>query len=270
MQIQGHTVLRKNNYKVKGMAYVFDEFEEDAPERAKKKPKTTKASTSSRPQTREENPAQAKRRQHNRYVEDATNRKAYFRRSFLAEKVDILRPFLEEKVANQLLNFRDTQEYRGCRENVTGRHGNGTIVRKRLPEDGKYYEGEVVGYDETNKWYKILYLDGMYEDYDDDEMKRYHKPQQQYSHKVPVTQPKMIENAILRPYQLKGLEFMVKMHEQNLAMILGDEMGLVRMRFDAIRTFELLLPLETVIGFVSQGPLIKNVTGGFASAALRL
>jgi SNF2 family DNA or RNA helicase len=51
--------------------------------------------------------------------------------------------------------------------------------------------------------------------------------------RVPLTQPKMIQ-AILRPYQLEGLEFMVKMHELNLTMILGDEMGLVRMTRDGI------------------------------------
>jgi hypothetical protein len=41
------------------------------------------------------------------------------------------------------------------------------------------------------------------------------------------TAPTVIE-ATLRDYQLKGLEFMVNMHNQNLSMILGDEMGLVR------------------------------------------
>jgi hypothetical protein len=41
------------------------------------------------------------------------------------------------------------------------------------------------------------------------------------------TAPTVIE-ATLRDYQLQGLEFMVNMHNQNLSMILGDEMGLVR------------------------------------------
>ena len=31
MQIQGHTVLPKNNYKVNGITYVFDEHQEDDP-----------------------------------------------------------------------------------------------------------------------------------------------------------------------------------------------------------------------------------------------
>ena len=45
---------------------------------------------------------------------------------------------------------------------------------------------------------------------------------------VLVAQPKMIR-AKLRDYQLLGLNFMVNMHRQNIAMILGDEMGLVRL-----------------------------------------
>ena len=57
----------------------------------------------------------------------------------------------------------------------------GTIIRKRFPEDNRYYEGEVKYYDSTNKWYKIKYLDGMEEDYDEEEMKRYYKPKQKYA-----------------------------------------------------------------------------------------
>jgi hypothetical protein len=42
-----------------------------------------------------------------------------------------------------------------------------------------------------------------------------------------VQQPKCIL-AEMRDYQLRGLNFMVRMHRQNLGMILADEMGLVR------------------------------------------
>ena len=51
--------------------------------------------------------------------------------------------------------------------------------------------------------------------------------QQQQQQQQPVVAPKMVQ-ATLRDYQLRGLEFMVTMHRQNLSMILGDEMGLVR------------------------------------------
>ena len=45
---------------------------------------------------------------------------------------------------------------------------------------------------------------------------------------VIVQQPPKSIQATLRDYQMKGLNFMVNMHRQNLSMILGDEMGLVR------------------------------------------
>ena len=41
-------------------------------------------------------------------------------------------------------------------------------------------------------------------------------------------QPELITGGEMRDYQLAGLNFMVEMHQQNIGMILGDEMGLVR------------------------------------------
>ena len=59
---------------------------------------------------------------------------------------------------------------------------------------------------------------------------------------VQVTEPRGLcrppgmdgDGPILRDYQLRGLEFMAKMHRQNLGMILGDEMGLVRMAYSVV------------------------------------
>lgn len=45
--------------------------------------------------------------------------------------------------------------------------------------------------------------------------------------------PKAIQ-ATLRDYQLQGITFMANMHNQNLSMILGDEMGLVSQQFPVI------------------------------------
>ena len=107
MQIQGHTVLRKNNYKVVGMTYVYDDFQEDAPkEPFNKKPKTVSMERKEQVQHREENPAAAKRRNHNKSVDESVNRKIKLRTSFLAERLDKLKPFVEEKVANSLLQFK--------------------------------------------------------------------------------------------------------------------------------------------------------------------
>ena len=62
----------------------------------------------------------------------------------------------------------------------TSVHGIGTIVRKQFPNDG-YHEGEVVDYDKVKKLYKIKYLIGLTEDYDEQEMKKYYKWDQMYS-----------------------------------------------------------------------------------------
>lgn len=75
-------------------------------------------------------------------------------------------------------------------------HANGTIVSKRF-NDGNYYEGEIIGYDNINKYYLIKYLDGQQEDLDENEMKRYYKQRQKYSKKQYNTR------ALNKPYRLQ-------------------------------------------------------------------
>mmetsp|Transcript_12970 Transcript_12970/g.32751 ORF Transcript_12970/g.32751 Transcript_12970/m.32751 type:complete len:310 (+) Transcript_12970:132-1061(+) len=58
----------------------------------------------------------------------------------------------------------------------------GTIISKKFPETGEFYEGEVTGYDAENKWYKIRYLDGDEEEFDEEELKQYRKKVQRYAH----------------------------------------------------------------------------------------
>ena len=41
-----------------------------------------------------------------------------------------------------------------------------------------------------------------------------------------TTQPKMLQFGTLKPYQLKGLEYLVSLYNNNLNGILADEMGL--------------------------------------------
>ena len=55
----------------------------------------------------------------------------------------------------------------------------GTIVLRKF-KNGKWYEGEVTHYNQTNKFYKIKYRDGDTEDYSHSEMKQYRKPKQHY------------------------------------------------------------------------------------------
>ena len=56
----------------------------------------------------------------------------------------------------------------------------GTIVRKKFGRD-KYKEGEIIAYDPIHKHYKIRYIDGTEENYDEEDMKRYYKHAQMYS-----------------------------------------------------------------------------------------
>jgi len=60
-------------------------------------------------------------------------------------------------------------------------YGKGTIIRK-LFDNGKHYEGEVIGYDSIHKCYKIKYADGNLEDFDAGDMKKYYKHIQRYSY----------------------------------------------------------------------------------------
>ena len=48
-----------------------------------------------------------------------------------------------------------------------------------------------------------------------------------YNHQELFVQPELVTGGELRDYQLAGLNFLVDLHNQNVGMILGDEMGLV-------------------------------------------
>jgi hypothetical protein len=75
---------------------------------------------------------------------------------------------------------------------------DGTIVCKRFRQG--MYEGEVIKYDPTTKYYKIRYTDGDTEEMDYEEVKRHLKPLQEYSNRAPrVTTP-----TPAAPIQLKG------------------------------------------------------------------
>jgi hypothetical protein len=170
MKIDGHVVLRKNNYTVTGVNYVFDVHDEDdetQPPARKKKAKTCSSGDDGGDETkpaavpRAPTVAQLGRKHHNETVLAGIRPKQNLRMGFLAKHLTLLEPFCEPKVLERLL----------------------LMVKKE----------EVVAAASTA-----------------DE----------------VSQPKMIQ-ATMRDYQMRGLEFMVRMHRQNLAMILGDEMGLV-------------------------------------------
>ena len=179
IQIGGHTVLRKNNYKVTGMDYVWgDEPPEQSPSRTVNKPPQTKKQKVQHhdAKPRQKSQHEVARGEHNSKVIQATQPKNVLRQRFLYKHIDLLRHFCEEKVLDEL--------------------------KADVEAHGKHNMDVVVNVSD-------------------------------------VKQPKAIQNATLRDYQVRGLQFMVKMHRQNLAMILGDEMGLVRIFCEA-----LFLPCE--------------------------
>ena len=106
-QIQGHTVLRQNNYQVKRMAYMFGEHEEDIPNPAKNNHIPNAMASSAVKAPTKENPSKAKRKCHNQCVVDSISQKQELRKMFLAEQLEVLKPFIEPQIADQLQAFRD-------------------------------------------------------------------------------------------------------------------------------------------------------------------
>ena len=160
IEIDGHTVLKQNNYEVKGDNYVWGKEDDSEASKPLQPPKPKKIKTIHN--TNEEKPRRPQdvaKSQHNATIVKATKDKQSLRNSFLAQHVVMLKHFCESSVTDKLLQ-----------------HASNNKATPVAP------------------------------------------PQ--------VETPQMIE-ATLRDYQTKGLEFMVRMHRQNLSMILGDEMGLV-------------------------------------------
>ena len=159
--IDGHTILKQNNYVVKGGDYVFGSHTSNAEQQEAVKPppqKKAKTTNSQNKQPKQPSQVQRLRQAHNHKVMEAKQSKQHLQQSFLKQHVDRLKPFVEPKVLNQLQSV-------------------------------KAYKYQAISI-----------------------------PQQ----------PKLIQTAILREYQLLGLQFLVNLHRQNVPMILGDEMGLVR------------------------------------------
>mmetsp|Transcript_41662 Transcript_41662/g.99912 ORF Transcript_41662/g.99912 Transcript_41662/m.99912 type:complete len:1104 (+) Transcript_41662:269-3580(+) len=169
MMINGHTVLRKNNYSVTADSYIFDDHDGDdenegmlqTPAVGQQQPRKKPSSTGPRVETA----AEIARRTHKEAVHNVSSQKHHLKMHFLAKNVEILEPFCEETVINQLKEIRGTEHFISSTSN-------------------------------TNHLLNI-----------------------------PVHVPSTIK-ATLRPYQKKGLDFLVRMHRQNVPAIIGDEMGL--------------------------------------------
>jgi SNF2 family DNA or RNA helicase len=160
IKIDGHDVLRKNNYVLKGGSYIMGAHVADAvtvQQHKEKKPRIDNNNTTRT--TRAVAPHEIARVAFNDCIKKSIQDKEQYRRNFIVQNFKLLEPFM------------DIQTNR--------------IVRQWSQND------------------KVVH----------------HK-------KDLFVQPDRVEGGEMRDYQLAGLNFMVNMHQQNLGMILGDEMGL--------------------------------------------
>mmetsp|Transcript_5139 Transcript_5139/g.10848 ORF Transcript_5139/g.10848 Transcript_5139/m.10848 type:complete len:1069 (-) Transcript_5139:172-3378(-) len=103
MQINGQTVLRKNNYTVTASSYIFDVCSEDDYDDKKNRPaKKTKIDLPQDRAVRKATPAQVERQRHNQAVMDSVRQKQVLRNRFFARGADILQPFCEPRVLKNL------------------------------------------------------------------------------------------------------------------------------------------------------------------------
>lgn len=183
--INGHTVLRKNNYSVTADSYIYDLLDDDddddvggadanithlQQQQRGKKVVVRKQPTGPRVETS----AEIARRRHKAAVQNASSQKRHLQMSFLAKNVDILEPFCEDSIIQQLRDIRDNKDDTEA----------ATAAAAAVAVSGS-----------------------------------------SSSLTDPVHVPSTIK-ATLRPYQKKGLDFLVRMHRQNVPCIIGDEMGL--------------------------------------------
>jgi SWI/SNF-related matrix-associated actin-dependent regulator of chromatin subfamily A member 5 len=106
--IDGYAVKKTNNYSVTEGEYIYhdnDLYDTVSPSQkrraaaalaAKKKPKTT-------PQPRQVSPQEIARTEHNNAVKKAKNEKQGVRRAFLSQNCEILKPFVEDSVYQELV-----------------------------------------------------------------------------------------------------------------------------------------------------------------------
>ena len=152
IQIDGHTVLKQNNYVLKGLGYEYGDNTLVASPKKQKRPPSS-SETQPRKTQRVPTSAETARQTHNLLIKRRIANKADTRLQHLAKQQDILKPFLDDATRDKL--------------------------RMALPVPKTTVE----------------------------------------PHQELFLQPDAIQ-ADMRDYQLAGLNWMVKMHEKNLGMIL--------------------------------------------------
>jgi hypothetical protein len=154
IQIDGHTVLKQNNYVLKGLGYAYGDntvvASKNKNKNKKRMPTVVSADAQPRKSPRVQTAAETERQKHNLKIKRRVASKADIRLQHLAKQQDILKPFLDDITRVKLLS---------CPPGIS----------------------------EPNR---EMFL-----------------------------QPEAIQ-ADMRDYQLAGLNWMVKMHDKNLGMIL--------------------------------------------------
>ena len=102
MIIDGHVVLTKNNYVLKGGSYEYGVHTADAPKQRKRKEPPKSRDTQSTKTPRRVTPTEQKRSNFNDNLKGRVARKAAARLSFLAQNLNVLKPFIEPSVVRKL------------------------------------------------------------------------------------------------------------------------------------------------------------------------
>lgn len=103
IQINGHAVLAKNNYVLKGGSYDMGAFNADA-RKAPRKKSVAKKQSGAAPRTQK--PSEIARLQHNEHVKADAMEKQSFRRDFISRHGTILKPFMDEPTRRMLDSWR--------------------------------------------------------------------------------------------------------------------------------------------------------------------
>ena len=106
IQIDGHTVLAKNNYVLKGGAYEMGAFGVDTQRAPGKKSSAKKKSS---PAPRQQKPSEIARQQHNNRVKESVLEKQPARRDFMLRHGDILEPFMDEPTLRMVNSWADSK-----------------------------------------------------------------------------------------------------------------------------------------------------------------
>ena len=107
IQIDGHAVLAKNNYILKGGKYEIGVFDADV-QKPKTKAAPKKKGSSANPVVRKQKPSEIARVEHNENVKAGVLEKQSVRRDFMLQHYDTLKPFMDDSTRRMVQSWRDS------------------------------------------------------------------------------------------------------------------------------------------------------------------